>query len=270
MAGAIRARSQGYRSAPPRWGSAAAVLLLHFLLALLVLSQRPAALERPAERVETIPLSIPPLEAPREEFTVALAPPEEPSRERPARPLPPAPEPRSAGAREERLSPAAPAPLPGSPAPTATPTGTTAAPSGTGTGAGSGAGSGTGGGSGAGSGGVDGGGGGGAAGREPEIAPARWAGAMLWERLNGYHPPGALRRGVAGWATLVCRVRLDRTVHSCGVEQESDPAEGFGRAAVRASREFRIHPRQVDGVEIDNGRVRTTVRFTLPPKVRRN
>jgi protein TonB len=93
---------------------------------------------------------------------------------------------------------------------------------------------------------------------------------MRWERLNGFHPREALRRGLAGWATLVCRVRLDRTAHSCSVEAESHPGEGFGPAAIRASREFRIYPRQVDGVEVDNARVRTTVRFTLPPGRRAN
>jgi protein TonB len=269
MGASIRAGTgRGYRSQPPRWASAAAVLLVHLVLLLLVLTQRPSPLQRAPERFQAVPLSIPADEV--QETTVLLQPPAEPSSERaPRRPLPQAPQDAGGNPRLERPAPA----LPEQAAPTATlrPTGT-APPPGDGAGVGAGAASGSGGsGAGVGSGGTGSGGAvGGGATAEPAIAPARWAGAMRWERLNGYHPREALRRGLAGWATLVCRVRLDRTVHSCTAEAESHPGEGFGAAAMRASREFRIYPRQVDGVEVDNARVRTTVRFTLPAGRRAN
>ena len=58
-------------------------------------------------------------------------------------------------------------------------------------------------------------------------------GARQFQRA---YPERALRRGIAGAATLDCRVAADGTVNSCRVVDESPVGENFGSAAMKLSR----------------------------------
>ena len=95
------------------------------------------------------------------------------------------------------------------------------------------------------------------------IGAAQWVEMMSWQELQSFLPWSARRMGIEGYVTLICRVRLDRTVHGCRVEQETPDGQGFGRAALRASRRFLVYPRRVDGDEVADGLVRIPIRFNL-------
>lgn len=264
-----------YSAETPRRRTALAVLLIHILLLLLLLTLQPPEPLLPPLRVEANPISIRPIEEP---VVVPLDPVERAApRTRDSevqRPFPDAPRPPSPFERRATEAPGNPSPAAGSPAPMPSPVptpyatpalgqsavlGTGGTTNGSGTGiagtGGTGAG-GRGGGAGAG----DGGGGGGAAG----IATARWAFMMRYERLLSFYPPEARRARIDGRVTLVCRVRLNKSVHSCEVEQEVPAGLGFGRAAMRASREFQVHPRRVNGRAVNDGLVRIPIRFEVP------
>lgn len=263
-----------YRAETPRRRTALFVLLIHILLLLLLLTLQPPEPLPPPLRVEANPISIRPIEEP---VVVPLDPVEiavpslretEIQSPFPDSPQRPSPFERRATDAPGNPSPAAgaPAPMPSPiPMPNATPAlgqsailGTGGTTDGSGTGIAGTGGTGAGGrGGGAGSGG---GGGGGAAG----IATARWAFMMRYERLLSFYPPEARRARIDGRVTLVCRVRLNKSVHSCEVEQEMPAGLGFGRAAMRASREFQVHPRRVNGRAVNNGLVRIPIRFEVP------
>jgi TonB family protein len=272
-----RSTGSGYCADVPRRRAATIVLLLHILL-LVLMSRAAPEVPLPAEpRPIPIDVTLPPLDPPVVPPPRVTLPAERAAPgDRVARVEAPARRPGPAGPAPGPIAPEPPAPpqpAAGSPAPMSTPLPVPAstpargesAVAGTG---GSSAGSGTGhAGAGGGGGGAGGGGGGGgrrARARPPEtIAAARWVEMMGWEELQSYLPWSARQAGMEGYVTLICRVRLDRTVHGCRIERELPDSYGFGRAALRASRRFLVYPRRVDGVEIADGLVRIPIRFNL-------
>jgi protein TonB len=91
-----------------------------------------------------------------------------------------------------------------------------------------------------------------------------WVRRPTGEALMRAYPPNAARDGVTGYAQLSCSVRVDGTLTGCAVVEESPGGAGFGRAAMRLSRDFRMSPRTVDGRPVEGARVNATLRFTLP------
>jgi protein TonB len=77
-----------------------------------------------------------------------------------------------------------------------------------------------------------------------------------------YYPERALEREVTGRASLDCIVAADGRI-SCTVTSEDPPGYGFGEAALRISRHFRMSPQTRDGVPTSGGRVRVPIRFNL-------
>lgn len=90
----------------------------------------------------------------------------------------------------------------------------------------------------------------------------RPTGAALMEA----YPDRALNAGITGSAQLTCTVRVNGTLTGCFVADETPAGQGFGRAALRLSRDFRMSPRTVDGQAVEGARVNVTLRFTLPER----
>jgi protein TonB len=82
--------------------------------------------------------------------------------------------------------------------------------------------------------------------------------------MNRYYPDRASRMEVEGRASLSCTVNARGTLEGCSVTSE-DPADmGFGDAALKMSKLFKMRPMSKDGQPVDGGTVRIPLRFVLP------
>lgn len=91
-----------------------------------------------------------------------------------------------------------------------------------------------------------------------------WQRRPSGEDLARYYPDRAMRMEVEGSATISCRVTARGTLEGCSVTAESPADMGFGDAAMRMSRLFKMRPQTKDGQPVDGGTVRIPIRFTLP------
>ena len=107
--------------------------------------------------------------------------------------------------------------------------------------------------------------------REPVVQPPAvrvirnpsWISQPNADQMMRAYPNAALQRGLAGSATLNCLVEANGRVSGCDVTSETPSGNGFGTAAQRLSRHFRINPRTVDGAA-EGSRVAINLRFVPP------
>jgi protein TonB len=79
-----------------------------------------------------------------------------------------------------------------------------------------------------------------------------------------YYPDRAQRMSVEGRANLSCTVTSKGTLEGCSVVSE-DPADyGFGDAAIKMSKLFKMKPKTLDGAPVEGGTVRIPLAFRLP------
>lgn len=80
-------------------------------------------------------------------------------------------------------------------------------------------------------------------------------------QLAGAYPGRALDLGVAGSVTLLCAVGVDGQVRDCKVAEETPRDYGFGPAALKLSRWFKIRPETENGQAVDGALVRVPLKF---------
>jgi protein TonB len=69
---------------------------------------------------------------------------------------------------------------------------------------------------------------------------------------------------VEGHASISCTVNAHGTLENCSVTNESPSDQGFGDAAMRMSKLFKMRPMTKDGAPVDGGKITIPIAFRLP------
>ena len=90
-----------------------------------------------------------------------------------------------------------------------------------------------------------------------------WIQMPTADQMERHYPRRALENGTTGSAVLRCAVTITGNVSACSVISETPAGEGFGAAALKLSRYFRMSPKAVDGKAVGGAIVDVKLAFTL-------
>ena len=69
---------------------------------------------------------------------------------------------------------------------------------------------------------------------------------------------------VEGKANISCTVNSRGLLESCAIVSEDPSDQGFGDAAMKRSKLFKMRPQTKDGAPVEGGQVRIPLSFRLP------
>lgn len=96
-----------------------------------------------------------------------------------------------------------------------------------------------------------------------KIENPKWVQMPTAGQMERYYPRRALEREISGSATIRCRVATNGSVDACAVLSETPAGQGFGEAALKLSRFFRMSPKTVDGAPVEGAAVDIGLAFRL-------
>jgi protein TonB len=95
------------------------------------------------------------------------------------------------------------------------------------------------------------------------ITQPDWLRKPTAEDMAQYYPDRAQRLGVSGRAELSCTVTAQGTLTECSVASEDPSDQGFGTAALKMTRLFKMRPQTRDGAPVGGAKVNIPLRFVV-------
>lgn len=88
-----------------------------------------------------------------------------------------------------------------------------------------------------------------------------WLRKPTSDQMERVYPRQAAEAGTPGSVSLRCAVTVSGALTGCSVTSETPAGEGFGSAAIKLSKHFRMNPRTIDGRPVEGAMVDIPLKF---------